>query len=205
MACVAFALVACEQLLGIDQYNEVDAYPCGDACPNPDVLVADASDASDAADAFQLPDGTTAASSWARWRMDNTSAEVADGASPTSLASFVPAEGGIFDTVSNVLLWSTATITAGDVTTAAAFCSSLGGAWRLPTRIELVTLIDTTRPSAPYVTPAFDDAGPPSGKTWTSSYVRPPETQKYWFVDFDTGDVVARLPAAGGVRCVQSL
>jgi hypothetical protein len=196
----AVGLVACEQLLGLDKFTEVEGGPDGGAEGGGDV----ASDAPQ--DVFQLPDGVSEASSWARWRMDNTALEVADGASEASLASFVTTDAGtIFDQVSGKLLWNTATNNnIATFAAATAYCSSLGGAWRLPTRIELVTLLDTTRPTSPYVSPAFSSVK--ALLYYTSSYARPVTgTITYWYVDFIGGDVITSIDTFGGVICVQSL
>jgi hypothetical protein len=70
-------------------------------------------------------------------------------------------------------------------------CSDLGtgpgGNWRVPTRIELVSLIDFTQ--VPTIqTATFLDAG---AVTWTCSAVAGDES--YWAVDFGTG---LTLPSA---------
>jgi hypothetical protein len=195
----AVALVACEQILGLDKYAEVDASPC-DACDAGMDVIPDAPPA----DVLQVPDGATEASSWARWRMPNSAAEVLDGASEASLANATPFDGGIKDDVTG-LFWYTATLTftAASVDLAAAFCAQQPqGPWRLPTRIELASLLDTTRPGAPFVTPAFAN-DVMSTRYWTSSYARPLGSGLFWIVDFTTGDVQALAPGVGSVLCVR--
>jgi hypothetical protein len=79
--------------------------------------------------------------------------------------------------------------------------------WRVPTRIELVSLIDFTR------TPTFDveafgvpaDAGPNagSGTYWTSSLWLPDGDalhDDHWVVSFSDGLVTSGMGSA--VRCV---
>lgn len=198
--------LACEQILGLGDYQEGDGAPPCDACTT------DASiDVTDAgpADVFQLPDGVSEASSWARWRIQNAAIEVADGAPDSSLAAFVlVADAGvIFDNVSKSLTWNANTPVDGGSTFEQAFawCAGLpGGNWRLPTRIELVTLLDTTRTGSgtAFVSPVFDGVVV-TRPYWTSSYERP-VSGKYWFVNFLDGNVERSLPAQGGVICVRS-
>ncbi len=202
---VVFALfgVACEQILGLGDYKEGDASPCDGCTADAAIDVTDAGPA----DVFQLPDGVSAASSWARWRIQNSGIEVADGAADASLASFVLVgdAGVIFDNVSKSLSWNVTTPDAGSSTFEQAFawCAGLpGGSWRLPTRIELVTLLDTTRTSAAFVNPAFDGIVT-ARPHWTSSYERP-VSGKYWFVNFQNGNAEIALPSQGGVICVRS-
>ena len=82
--------------------------------------------------------------------------------------------------------------------------------WRLPSRIELVTLLDHSRTGAK-INAAF--AGALQAPHWTSSEVRirldnnvpalvdPPQ---FWVVDFDKGGLDKRDPAStAAVRCVK--
>jgi hypothetical protein len=202
----AFALVACEQIINLDKFQkcgvEID---CG--APDASDDASDASDAGDASDAFAFPDGVSEASSWARWRMDNTPLEVQSGAPDASQTAFdasVSSELG--DTVSG-LVWFTEVGTATDVTSAASYCTSHG--YRLPTRIEIVTLLDSTQPQAtPQITPklaqavASADAG--VKMLWTSSYVRPVNgTLQFWFADLTAGNMIQSTAGNVGVLCVR--
>jgi len=83
------------------------------------------------------------------------------------------------------------------------YCSSLalsGGGWRLPTVMELQSLVDDTRASPAIDPDAFP--GTPSERFWTSSI---PGSGNGWYVSFGKGD-------SGGqpgtqlfrVRCVRS-
>ena len=78
-------------------------------------------------------------------------------------------------------------------------CEDLGGGWRVPTRIELVSLVDFTR--VPTIqTNIFLDAG--AVPTWTSSAL-PGDggPAAYWAVDFSTG-LTTPGAAASQVICV---
>jgi hypothetical protein len=86
-------------------------------------------------------------------------------------------------------------------------CASIkdGGPWRLPSRIELVTLLDLGQ-SGVRIDPLF--SGTHQGVYWTSSEVRPfvGPNREYWAVDFSGGGVLAKRAETGGsaaVRCVK--
>lgn len=57
--------------------------------------------------------------------------------------------------------------------------------WRLPTRVELLTLVDDTRHSPAIDTDAFPNT--PSDWFWTSTAYAPSPTDYAWFVLFDSG------------------
>ena len=197
--------LACEQLLKLDKYQKCDV-PCDASGDGGDL---DASDASDASDAFVLPDGASEASSWPLWRMENSALEVDSGATDASLATYTSSGGVLVDEVTKKkLIWKTQLGFAGSLDAAASFCSQIGG--RLPTRIELATLLDSTRKGPPYITPAFDgivkvDGGSAPAALWSSSYARPVTSSlQFWFADLKTGDMLVQDPFAGtGVLCVQ--
>jgi len=202
-ACV---LLACEQIIGLDNFKK--CAPLGnevcDASLDGDVDAdLDASDAGDAIDAFVFPDGVSEASSWARWRMDNTALEVQNGAPDASQFAFDAGGQDLVDTVSG-LRWSQAPAgTASTVTDAAAHCAGLG--YRLPTRIEIVTLLDSTQQKEPFIATPFVPLVGNAKSLWTSSYVRPiPQSGlTFWFAELSAGDMKISLPANVGVLCVR--
>ena len=199
------AAAGCQQILGLDQFTK-DAAAC-DGCTT-DGGGLDAPDDVAVADVI-LPDVVNMASSWANGPMPSSPAEVEAGADAATLANFVPVDAGggdagvVFDDVGKKLYWNlTTSQQVSDVESAAAYCASLGPAWRLPTRIELVTLLDSTAAKMPYATPAV---APwlMGGRYWTSSYFRPvqPDGLHYWFVDFASGDVTQLSPSPAYVIC----
>ena len=197
------ALAACEQILGVDKYQKCDLQTVCDAGGLDTGSGVDASDAG--SDVLQLPDGVSEASSWPHWLVPNTAIEVQQGAGDASLASYGVTDGGAIDNVTK-LVWSTSIGTADSVEAAAAYCTSIG--FRLPTRIELATLLDSTRQSAPYITPTFDAAITAAklqtGALWTSSYVRPVGTPlNFWFASLAKGDMIRSIAASAGVLCVR--
>ena len=204
---LARALFACEDIIGLDKFHKCGSELDCDASTN-DAAV-DASDAG-ASDVLVVPDVASEASSWPRWRIDNTPFEVDGGASDASLAHFVPSSGNtITDLVAKSLVWKAQLGTASSIEEAAAFCVNIKG--RLPTRIEVATLLDSTRAASPYIAPAFDavvmpDGAPPPASLWTSSYHRPVDAPKlhYWFASLQTGDMLQQAPSANtGVLCLQ--
>lgn len=89
---------------------------------------------------------------------------------------------------------------------AAAYCEALetsdgaAGSWRLPTVVELATLIDSAQ-QEPSIDPAFEGTDP--GGYWNSTPVASGPVQG-WTVRFDFGEVVPRLAThALPVRCVR--
>jgi hypothetical protein len=223
-AAFALALVACDALLGLGSYENVAcAFDCsdaaqeaaqataGDAGEGGGVVTDSGSDADAEAGIVVIPDSgwpvPTAHELWAHWPMPNPDAAAGPDAAflpnPMTYDAGAGDGGGpvVVDVVTR-LSWSRQAQTATTYDDAWKACLSLGNAWRVPTRIELVSLIDFTQPSG---SPTVDPTVFPSVKallTWTSSAVAgdaaPPST---WTVDFTTG-----LTASGGsasqVLCV---
>jgi hypothetical protein len=124
---------------------------------------------------------------------------------PNPMTYDAGADGGTLDIVTH-LLWETdGSQMASSFLGAWAHCSSLGPGWRVPTRIELVSLVDFTRTSPSIDEPPF--AGTESTNPyWTSSVVWAPDAGadaavNYWTVWFSDG-LVARSDTGGFVRCV---
>ncbi len=110
-------------------------------------------------------------------------------------------DGTISDRVTGFLwdrLASTATLTQPQ---AVDHCARRGPQWRLPTRIELVSLVDFTVASpGPTINPAFPDT--PATVFWTSS-PSPGTPGSVWGVFFDIGYAdVDDVSDDGNARCV---
>jgi hypothetical protein len=202
----AASLVACEQIIGLDYFSKCDASVC-DAGTNDASLEASVDAGSDA---LTLPDGVSEASSWAQWRMPNTATEVGLGASDASLRAFdASVPGYLFDEVT-WLNWSLSMLPqASSFEQAAGYCAQIGA--RLPTRIEIASLLDSTRPKSQTLPPEFDvvlqDAGNAS-LLWTSSYFRPitSNSLELWFAVITNGSGDIRplpYPQNAGVLCVR--
>jgi hypothetical protein len=145
------------------------------------------------------------ASPWAMWKMPNpASANLPNPASYTDLG-----DGTVRDNVT-CLNWQR-DVPQGTYAWAEAgeYCGSLplaGSEWRLPTRIELVSLVDFTKgdPLPTIDTTAFPDT--PAEVFWSSSLVADTSsgTTYAWYVYFFSGATSAyELPIKSRVRCVR--
>jgi len=116
--------------------------------------------------------------------------------------------GTVFDTKTK-LTWQQ-TVSSGQVTWANAktFCPTLGaslggGTWRVPTLKELLTIVDRSRASGPFIDQtAFPSA--PGGLSWTLTTVAG-ISNGAWVVNFDTGvaTTTASTTNQNPVRCVR--
>jgi hypothetical protein len=203
-ALFAAALVACNALTGLSDYERVQCtgLVC-DGGADPDVFAPDGSP-DGGVDARVDAEGTLPVS-WAAWPMPNYDA----GPETSTPVSYQPTAGGVFDGVTR-LAWQDP-IPPGSVNVTLADARRIcSGEWRLPSRIELVTLLDLSQGGAK-IHPTF--AGAPGARHWTFSEVRPvdPANRRYWSVDFGNGGLaqlgqnetaavrcVRRLPADGG-------
>jgi hypothetical protein len=187
-----------------------------DATGDADGGMGDAGDA----DAFSLPDVAppTVTQIWVHWPMPNPDAAIAPGSAtllPHPMAyDASPGDAGqyVLDTVTNLVWESGLGTVATTYIEAEIHCARLplvsgSPPWRVPTRIELVSLIDFTR------TPTLDleafgfpaeagaDAG--GGVFWTSSGIdrdADPTMTPHWAVSFSDGKV--GVGGATSVRCV---
>jgi hypothetical protein len=156
------------------------------------------------ADALPVPTGHE---TWAYWPMPNPDAAIGpwDGAPalPHAMAYEAGADGGgVYDEVTK-LVWSVLTIPASSLVNAWTMCKGFGPGWRVPTRIELVSLIDFTAPlGQPTISVAFPDT--PLGYYWTSSAVPGVDGGSIgvWTVSFMTGLTDNSGVPASWVRCV---
>lgn len=222
--------LACDALLGLGKYSEPDCIDCdqsvgpvegGDDASDagmdasmPDVaeggLTPDASDgAPDTSPVFDgaTGDGPPLTELWARWHMPNPDASTAPG---VDAAGPLPnpmtyIDGAVASTVFDVitgLTWSTMSSPASDFAHASSACALLGTGWHVPTRIELVSLVDFTQP---FGSATIDPVAFPSTQTvryWTSSQVPGDGSTVYWTVDFSNG-LAQQWPSATDVRCVK--
>lgn len=222
--------LACDALLGLGSYSEVACISdCGQGVVTPeggddadagmdasmaDVveggLIPDASDG-DAPDASLTFDGSVdgppLTELWARWHMPNpdaSSAPTIDGspALPHPMVYDGGADAGTAFDLTTGLTWSTASASASDFAMASDACATMGSGWHVPTRIQLVSLIDFTQPLG---SPTIDSVTFPStskSQYWTSSQVPGDGAMLYWIVDFSTG-LAQQSTSASYVRCVK--
>ena len=118
-------------------------------------------------------------------------------------------DGSVIDNITG-LVWEkspSATACSGSGTCtqlqAASYCAAKNAGWRLPTRLELVSLIDfTIAPPGPTINQTFFPGTSSSEYYWTSTpYTPSPDT--VWAVNF-TNSYVGNLGTSslGRVRCV---
>jgi hypothetical protein len=179
---------------GLDAADDADADADADAG---DVVVPEAG--------WPVPTGHE---SWAHWFMPNPDAAIApDSATllPHTMTYDAGADGGgatVFDLVTK-LRW-TRSFPAATLDAAWSECAQQPvGPWRVPSRIELLSLVDFTQPNGhPTADPgAFPDTA--SASYWTSSPV-PGDggAAGSWSISFATG-LAATTGGASYVRCVQ--
>jgi hypothetical protein len=132
-----------------------------------------------------------------------------NGASEAELphpARYVAEENTVRDEVTG-LVWEQATL--GSETTwegARARCASLtldGGGWTLPTRIELVSLVDPTRTN-PAIAPEISLVAVTASLLFWTASPSASEDSLAWAVDFGVGQaVLAPKSTRALVRCVR--
>lgn len=124
---------------------------------------------------------------------------------PASVVSYTAdvESGSVYDNLSGLTWQSVVDATAYTQSAGASHCMSMGNGWRLPTRLELVSLIDVT---VLYPGPTINKkyfAGALGGAFWTSSdYVN--ISGDSWYVDFSHGSTFfAARSNEYLVRCVR--
>lgn len=180
-------LVACNALIGLSDFDKVECSgPNGLECPDGPreggVVVKDGGpDVIDATPDAPVTPGTPPVA-WARWPMPSWEGgrePVPDFKTTASATELLEDRTG--------LVWSTEDLATTSYDDAKARCAALpNGPWRLPKRIELVTLIDPTRVGTNDVL-TFKQSFPKARQAayWTSSEVRPLQSpMQYWVVDF---------------------
>ncbi len=205
-------MLACNALLGISDYEraECGGGVCGlvpvDATATPPPTPAPM-DASIVDAEFRDAPGSEPVR-WATFRMPNYVPRDASAPVDNAPMTYTVVSGeGVSDTLTG-LVWrfpmpeNSTNLTYQE---AVARCES---PWRLPSRIELVTLLDLAQPGAK-VAPVFQSPAPgiAQGVHWTLSEVRPfaIESASRWVVDFGEGGVKKRAERTGraAVLCVK--
>lgn len=124
---------------------------------------------------------------------------------PDSPTDYTPEGDTVIDNVTH-LRWQKQPAPAGLTwTRAKAYCASLhlGGlsGWRLPSRIELLSLVDTGR-THPAINARYFP-GTPFTRFWTST-TAPGSTPNAWYVNFGDGALdFHSLDFPDNVRCVR--
>jgi hypothetical protein len=230
IAAVLASFAACDSLIGLGQYSVVpadaaadstgggtsDALDENDSTTNPlDAGPGDAGDASDVTvvdatpEAAPPPDVSVDAPSlvtlWAQWPMPNPDAAIAPDSGtllPNQMAYDLGPDGGsttAYDTVTK-LTWLRAPESVTSYAEAVNYCVPKGFA--VPTRIQLVSLIDFTQGSVTINPSAFSQVM--GVATCTSSVVITDgaPTANYWTVNFNTATTSTTAPCSQ-VLCVE--
>jgi hypothetical protein len=123
---------------------------------------------------------------------------------PNPMSYAVNADDTITDKVTGLTWQGTVDATQHTQDEAVALCAAKGEGWRLPTRLELVSLVDyTIAAPGPTINATFTDT--PATTFWTASAYYGDAKGDYWYVGFDVGysDYGIQNQAAQ-VRCVRS-
>lgn len=208
-ACVAAVpfVLACNGIIGLSDYGRAECSG-GGVCPDAgsDVSIRETG----TPDTSTLPVLDAAGTTPVRWVNFVMPNYPQDGGPEQNVPSYEVGQGQIVDPVSK-LVWREPMAVAdrGPKTWAEAerICAGLSadGGWRVPTRIELVSLLDLSR--KPAISPVFATAE--ALEHWTSSEVRVPgqvDVAEHWTVDFDTGGVGKRNASKekAAVRCIKA-
>lgn len=198
------AVVACNSIIGLSDFEkgECAGARCGDGGNLPDRFV---DGPSNDAPTDALPDVKGADPvSWAKWPMPNYGE---GGAGNPPRPPLLTLAGDTVTDETTKLVWRALLVPGGDMklSDADVACKKLG-AWRVPKRIELVTILDYSRNATPYIdSTKFKDIN--NDVVWSSSEVRPfsasNPNQLYWVVNFTSG-AVEQQPASfkANVLCV---
>ncbi|MFD7770422.1 DUF1566 domain-containing protein [Streptomyces sp. NPDC059787] len=145
--------------------------------------------------------GTALAGGWADWPMPG-SANGVHAASYTDLG-----DGTVRDDVTCLVWQRTPAPDTYTFSEARSYCAGLdlgGRGWHVPSRIELMSLVDTTRSGPAIDTSAFP--GTPPTFFWTSSAWAVPKTPlRAWIINFYEGlsSNAAYQSGSSAVRCVR--
>ncbi|MBN2575722.1 MAG: DUF1566 domain-containing protein [Deltaproteobacteria bacterium] len=155
----------------------------------------------------RLPPAECLDPTWAEWPMPNSQEDVTAGA--PNLASYTDnGDGTVTDNVTG-LMWQQAVAPGTyDWEGAKAYCPTLTlaghGDWRLPTRIELVSLVDLGRSNPAIDTTYFP--GTPSTEFWSSSPLAGSSLpSRAWYVSVIAGGLAGYADEfiPNDVRCVR--
>jgi hypothetical protein len=188
-------LAACSVISGIDGFRKADCP--GAVCADASTIDAPADAPVDAAGDANLEAGKGAAPvSWARWKMPNY---VNDAGIPNPPSYEIANDDVVTDKVTG-LVWRRAVLpndlSFADADLACRALDPTNGPWRLPKRIELVSLLDYAQDLVRIDAVAFP--GVKNVLVWTSSELRPfnaNDNPRYISVNFGSGEV-APLPAS---------
>ncbi|MBX3223911.1 MAG: DUF1566 domain-containing protein [Labilithrix sp.] len=197
--------VACNGIIGLSDYTRAECSG-GEVCDDAggvDTGPGDAPFDTDRPDAKPDAAGTLPVS-WAAWPMPNYDA---GGALDNPMGYDVITNQGFQDRVTK-LVWRHPMPEGAESLPYESALKVCESPWRLPSRIELVTLLDLSasgaKANAVFKTPPGQAIQ--QGVHWTFSEVRPFDVEKreHWVVDFDRGGLAKRAESQrAAVRCVR--
>ncbi len=210
-AVVVVMTLGCELVVGLDKFDKVDCGvgQCGAIEAGPD-----GDSATDAPPDGNLGDVLSNPAKWAQWPIPNPTrwdAGVPDASIQPAFYTSDFTNGVIKDEVTK-LVWAVKDYhaMASSELDAETYCKGLKTlspiVWRVPSRIELATLIDFTAKTKA-LDPAIEAAGGVTitGNHWTSSPSRTTSNvDYYWRVSFNFGEsmVTSTTTGSGPVLCV---
>lgn len=229
VAALAATLAACDSLLGLGGYSDVpvDAGADSGAFDGPPTIDSAMTDAVEAGQIDVSDSGVTAEDSpfeatvtdapydapsivarWARWPMPNPDAAIYPDAStflPNTMAYEAGVDGGsmeVLDVLTKLVWWNQPVTVSGAFDPATA-CDAVPG-FHVPTRIQLVSLIDFTQASGTPLISRAMFAAVQGARYWTASTVPGADggVAGYWTVDFGTG-YVSNTQSGTAVLCVK--
>lgn len=194
-------LAACNAVLGIDPPRDA---PLDDEPEDPKGSPSGVSGGQENPEPQPTPSTSEPSPyAWAEWPMPNPSTLTGAG-NPQSFST--QAREVVVDLVTQLEWQKTADEGLHTRKRAEDYCKGLkvaGGRFRLPSRIELLSLIDFTQASVYLDTEAFPEA--PSGKYWSSSrFAKDPASG--WLVNFEFGTTLSAIEDEHEehfVRCVR--
>lgn len=212
---VVSTLIACNSIIGLSDFNKGDCAGGGACLDDSGILPTDAGgDHAVPNDDGGIPDAGPGASavSWASWPMPNyTGAE----AGSVTVPDLSPTANQTVTDTKTKLVWQQApSQNPLKYDDAVAACKAApNGPWRLPKRIELVTLLDYSH-GKPFIDQTTFTGFATNATAWTSSEYRTVDdnnvssvTNQFWTVSFGVGDLelAARTDLAAIAFCVQDL
>lgn len=138
---------------------------------------------------------------WAEWPMPNTPPDVPQAPNPANYTD--GGDGTVTDNVT-ALIWQKGTSATAAWAVAATYCTNLGLAghsdWRLPTFIELVSIIDYGKVSPSAESTYFPD----TTEFWSSTPAASAPSSNALTINFNTGQTMTEaMSTAFSVRCVR--
>lgn len=205
------ALAGCDAIYGIKELGGNEAGSATDGATDADAFADDANEGPDVDAAPEVrcttesDAGGAVDRDWAQWAMPNSPVEVEAGA-PHAERYTANGNGTVTDQVTGLVWQETLPTGNVDATTALGECASASTAgycdWRLPTYVELQSIVDLAKASPAVDPKAF--AGMPAYVLWTSSPVAG-SIVNGWSLGFGTG-AASQEPLANPhhFRCVRA-